>query len=62
MEKRYVYMTKGQEYDPLADDSDSYGMVTRWYARDKYGVSVTWARTKKEAMDDARFMGYTVRR
>ena len=62
MAKEYVRMTNGQEYDPFAGDANRHGMVTRWYARNEYGVAVTWARTKKEAMEYARLMGYTVRR
>lgn len=60
--KEKVYMKKGTEYNPFAEDARPDGTVVRWYAVNKYGNAVTWARTRAAAAEDARRMGYSIGR
>lgn len=41
-------------YSPLDERADSYGNVSEWAAKNRYGNSVAFGRTKAECVADAR--------
>ena len=59
--KEKVFLKRSEDYSPLHPKADPLtGILKLWYAYNEEGVAVTWAITKKAAIEEAKHCGYAI--